>query len=406
MASDQKLFGTRVAALRKERGLSQKDFAAELGRSESWVSQVERGVLQVERLPTLKALAQALEVSEDDLRGDAAPADGHEASEGPGDLDGIRLALTGYPDLSNLLGGTTTTAAGATIEELGQRVDRLWDLAHASAFGEIGDELVTLIPELENRVRRDDVTDDDHRILAQAYQGTAAILARQHEGDAAWVAADRAIGAAARSGQPLEVVAGTFRLAHTFLGVQRPEQAEHAVSEAIKALQPMRDDGTLSIEGKSLYGALHLVKAVISARDGNRPSAHQSLDQARATAAEVGPGRNDFGTEFGPANVEIHAVSVSVDLGDAGMALDLAEQIDAAGLSAERRGRLLLDKARAYTQRRQIGEAVAALREADDLAPEQIRSHPLARQTIRDLMQISRRTPADLQELAERAAVA
>jgi hypothetical protein len=74
--------------------------------------------------------------------------------------------------------------------------------------------------------------------------------------------------------------------------------------------------------------------------------------------------------------------------------------------SVERRGRLLIDKARAYTQRRQVGEAVQVLLEADAIAPEQTRSHPLARQAMRDLMQISRRIPADLQDLAERAALA
>ncbi|MFD7026125.1 hypothetical protein [Promicromonospora sukumoe] len=104
--------------------------------------------------------------------------------------------------------------------------------------------------------------------------------------------------------------------------------------------------------------------------------------------------------------MEIHAVTASVDLGDAGMALDLAEQIDTSELSSERRSRLLLDKARAYTQRRQVGEAVAVLLEAEELAPEQISPHPLARQAIRDLMQISRRAPIDLQGLAQRATVA
>jgi hypothetical protein len=115
----------------------------------------------------------------------------------------------------------------------------------------------------------------------------------------------------------LEVVAGTFRLAHTFLRVQRPEQAEYAASEAIRALQPRLDAGSLSVEGKSLYGALQLVRAVISSREGDRSTTHRWLDQARAVAVDVGPGRSDFGTEFGPANVEIHAVTASVDLGDA-----------------------------------------------------------------------------------------
>jgi transcriptional regulator with XRE-family HTH domain len=371
--SDQKIFGARVAALRKERKLSQKDLGAELGRSESWVSQVERGVLPVDRLSTLQTLADALEVSVLDLRSDAVepPEDG--PAEPASDLDGIRLALTGYPGIATLLEGPAP-ADERPIDELREHVDRLWELAHASAFSEIGEDLVTLIPMLERRVRRSAATDAEHEVLAQVYQVTAAVLARQDEADAAWVASDRAIAAAGRSGQPLEVVAGTFRLAHTFLRVQRPEQAEHAASEAIRALQPKLDDGSLSTEGKSLYGALQLVRAVISSREGDRTATHRWLDQARAVAGDVGPGRSDFGTEFGPANVEIHAVTASVDLGDAGMALDLAEQIDTSELSAERRSRLLLDKARAYTQRRQVGEAVAALLEGEELAPEQIRS--------------------------------
>lgn len=403
--SDQKIFGARVAALRKERKLSQKDLGAELGRSESWVSQVERGVLPVDRLSTLQTLADALEVSVLDLRSDAVEPTEDGPAEPGSDLDGIRLALTGYPGIAALL-EDSAPADERPIDELREHVDRLWELAHASAFSEIGEELVTLIPMLERRVRRSAATDAEHEVLAQVYQVTAAVLARQDEADAAWVASDRAIAAAGRSGQPLEVVAGTFRLAHTFLRVQRPEQAEYAASEAIRALQPRLDDGSLSTEGKSLYGALQLVRAVISSREGDRSATHKWLDQARAVAGDVGPGRSDFGTEFGPANVEIHAVTASVDLGDAGMALDLAEQIDTSELSAERRSRLLLDKARAFTQRRQVGEAVAALLEAEELAPEQIRSHPLARQAIRDLMQISRRTPVDLQELAQRATVA
>lgn len=403
--SEEKIFGARIAALRKERKLSQKDLGAEVARSESWVSQVERGAMRVDRLSILQTLANALEVSVQDLRSDVAEPAEDSPPEPGGALDGIRLALTGYPGIATLL-EDSAPADERPIDELREHVDRLWELAYASAFSEIGDELVTLIPMLERRVRRSAATDAEHEVLAQVYQVTAAVLARQDEADAAWVASDRAIAAAGRSGQPLEVVAGTFRLAHTFLRVQRPEQAEYAASEAIRALQPRLDDGSLSVEGKSLYGALQLVRAVISSREGDRSATHRWLDQARAVAGDVGPGRSDFGTEFGPANVEIHAVTASVDLGDAGMALDLAEQIDTDALSAERRSRLLLDKARAYTQRRQVGEAVSTLLEAEELTPEQIRSHPLARQAIRDLMQISRRTPVDLQGLAQRATVA
>jgi tetratricopeptide (TPR) repeat protein len=291
-----------------------------------------------------------------------------------------------------------------TVDDLASEVAGIWDLAHASQFEAIGERLARVIPALERRARREGAEPRDHELLAQVYQVTAAVLARQDERAAAWVASDRAIAAAARSGQPLEVVAGTFRLAHTLLRVEHVRQAEHAASEAIRALQPSVDDASLTVEGKSLYGALLLVLAVISAREGNRGETHEYLDRARQVATIVGPGRNDFGTEFGPTNVTIHAVTTAVDLGDAGMALSIADELDVSDLSPERRARLELDKARAYTQRRQVGEAVAALLAAETLTPEYIQTHFLVRQTIRDLMQVSVHTPAELLDLAERAA--
>jgi transcriptional regulator with XRE-family HTH domain len=55
--------GERVAEFRRKRGLSQRDLAAAMNRSESWVSQVERGVQPVERLSLLQALAHTLSTS-------------------------------------------------------------------------------------------------------------------------------------------------------------------------------------------------------------------------------------------------------------------------------------------------------------------------------------------------------
>jgi transcriptional regulator with XRE-family HTH domain len=397
---DSVAFGARVARLRKLRGLSQTDLARAINRSESWVSQVERAQIKVDRMSVLQSLADALEVPLAELRG--LPNADEVEDAGDATLDGIRLALTGYPILGDLFGGAAEDAR--TSDDLAELVTGIWDLAHASQFEEIGERLARIIPVLERRARSSGAEPHDHELLAQVYQVTAAVLARQDERAAAWVASDRAIAAAARSGQPLEVVAGTFRLAHTLLRVEHIRQAEHAASEAIRALQPLADKGALTVEGKSLYGALLLVLAVISSREGNRSATHGYLDRAREVATDVGPGRNDFGTEFGPINVEVHAVTTAVDLGDAGMALSIADDLDASDLSPERQARLDLDKARAYAQRRQVGEAVAALRAAEKLTPEYIQTHPLVRQTIRELMQISRHTPPELLELAERAA--
>ncbi|MEA2534394.1 MAG: hypothetical protein QOJ93_2205, partial [Actinomycetota bacterium] len=111
----------------------------------------------------------------------------------------------------------------------------------------------------------------------------------------------------------------------------------------------------------------------------------------------------DFNTEFGPTNVEIHAVSIAADLGDAGEALEVAAGLDVSALSAERQAHFHLDLARAHAQHRHLGEATAELLAAERVSPEQIHANPLVRETIYDLLGLSGRRPTqDLQELARR----
>ena len=54
----------------------------------------------------------------------------------------------------------------------------------------------------------------------------------------------------------------------------------------------------------------------------------------------------------GPTNVALHAVSVAVELGDAGHALDLARGVASGDLSPERQARYLIDVAQAQANRR------------------------------------------------------
>lgn len=63
--------GSRIAVARRRRGLSQVALAGLIGRSESWLSQVERGVRDVDSLTVLRDLARVLRVEIDALT--AAP---------------------------------------------------------------------------------------------------------------------------------------------------------------------------------------------------------------------------------------------------------------------------------------------------------------------------------------------
>ena len=59
--------GARIGRWRRRRGLSQVALAGLVGRSESWLSQVERGVRGVDSLAVVRKLARVLRVDVDDL---------------------------------------------------------------------------------------------------------------------------------------------------------------------------------------------------------------------------------------------------------------------------------------------------------------------------------------------------
>lgn len=72
-------------------------------------------------------------------------------------------------------------------------------------------------------------------------------------------------------------------------------------------------------------------RAVAAARLNLADDAYGYLREARELGDQVGDGRNDYNTEFGPTNVALHEVAVAVDLGDAGVALRAAQTVDASG---------------------------------------------------------------------------
>jgi hypothetical protein len=76
--------------------------------------------------------------------------------------------------------------------------------------------------------------------------------------------------------------------------------------------------------------------------------------------------------------------------------------VDTSGLSAERQARMLIDVARAHAQRRQVSEAVAALRQAEGITPEQILTHDLVRQLVSDLLTMQDPPSSELRGLAAR----
>jgi hypothetical protein len=83
-------------------------------------------------------------------------------------------------------------------------------------------------PDLETSARTvpESQRPEAFELLATAYQACSAALAKIGEPDAAWIAADRAMAAAERAGNPMLVAAGAFRLVFVFIAARHYDEAE------------------------------------------------------------------------------------------------------------------------------------------------------------------------------------
>jgi hypothetical protein len=365
-------------------------------RSVAWISQVERGVRKVDRMSVLETLAAALEIPLAELAAEA-PVVAAVTEEPPG-ASGLRLVLSGAYALRAMLDGRRAPALGT----LRTKTRKAWELTHAGRYTELTVLLRRLVPDLETAARS---VPEEHRaelaeLLATTYQACSAALAKLSEPEAAWIAADRAMAAAERTGNPMLVAAGAFRLVFVFINARHYDQAEEIARTAAEALWPMADQG--DPRAMSLWGGLTLQRAVIAAHINGPDTAYGQLERASQVADRLGEGRGEYNTEFGPANVRLYEIAIAVELGDAGRALRAAANVNTTGLAAERQARMLIDVARAHAQRRQVHEAVAALVQAENITPEQVRGHALVRQLVSDLLTMQDPPASELRDLAKR----
>jgi transcriptional regulator with XRE-family HTH domain len=110
--------GERIAIYRRRRGLSQLALANMIGRSEAWLSQVERGIRHVDRVSVLIRLAQVLKVTVEDLIGQPlslAPNGGIEFRAIPA----LRAALTDYELIPATFGVATGDGPTRTCRAYG-----------------------------------------------------------------------------------------------------------------------------------------------------------------------------------------------------------------------------------------------------------------------------------------------
>jgi transcriptional regulator with XRE-family HTH domain len=370
--------GERVAWYRRRRGMSQEVLAGLMGRTVDWVSKIENNRAELDRLSVIKSLADALDVTLGDLVAEPSLVEWTRDS-GTRTLPALRAAIMSYR-LITPFGGTGPVVEPPNMDVLDQEVSVLWAAFQAARFGYVATRLPVLLGRAQaaTEVLAGYVLVRAYRLLGLTYQLAAVQLTKFGEAELAWIAADRGLVAAHKTGDPV-VIGSLFRsVTHALLSAGRYREAVQLTEDTAVYLQPHL--GTPSAELLSVYGTLFLAGSMAAARASDAAATRMFLREADEVARRLGHDANHLWTAFGPTNVAIHRVATAAELGDIQVAIDLGPRVDTSAMPMERRIRHAIEVARAYSAWNRVDDALSTLLDAEQMAPEQVHYHMLSRQ--------------------------
>lgn len=366
--------GERIAYYRKRRGLTQVVLSGLLGRSEEWLSQIERGSRSVDRLTTIVRVAEALRIEPALLLPPPFYATPRTFTA-VGAVDIIGTAPDWIPAIRATMMRHAITGKvedrPVRIEDLTRTVQRAFGYSQNERWSDLGPLLPDLLDDAHHAVAVQE-NPDTLRLLSLAYRVTSGMLDRIGEPHLPWIAAERASAAADRSGDPLLIAGAAWRWSVVVRHAGELQESHAIPVAAAEHLVP--DPDRAGPRELSVYGSLLLKGAVAAASLDDRRSVTDYLHRAEAVAERIGE-TNHFWFAFGPTNVAIHRVWLELELGDPASAIARADAVRADALPAhlaERHVSHLVTVAWAHYLRRHDVEALAALIEAKQHAPEQL----------------------------------
>jgi transcriptional regulator with XRE-family HTH domain len=394
---DVSTIGQRVAHARKLRDLNQEQLATRMHVSKSLVSQVERGHKPASQA-FITAAANALNVDITELtgqpyRGRTAASDRIHTA-----IPEIRQAIA-YWDIPPELDSPPRSLA-----ELAADVAQVNQFRMQASYVQLGALLPGLIKELAVHIHELDGAEraQAFRLLAEVYTAVDSMAYKLGYMDLFALAVERMAWAAAQSDVPLLRPVAAMRRSSVFLAAGEWDGGMTLLARAGREVDAGQgNDATLSV-----YGTMHLRSAILAAR-ANRPgAAWDSIGHATEVSQRIGHDTRDYGLLFGPTNVAIHGVAVAVELGEADEAIRRGDDLELPGdLPRERSSHHFIDMSRAWLWQGRPDRALACVTRAERLAPQRTRYHPMARQTVSQLLDHQRRLPEPLRGIATRMGV-
>lgn len=310
-------------------------------------------------------------------------------------LDQVRDALTGV---------TTCATDPSPLETLARATASAKRQVQQCHYLQVSRTLPHLLVELQTHQGASAEQHLIDRIAVDAYHVAASLLLKNDDAPSAWIAAERSMAAARRTGEPQTIASAARIITHAVAAVGHRRQG---VGVAVRGAEEISSAVSRSSpDTVAVFGALLLRGAWAASAADDRDMAEALLNDAWR-AAELMEDSNRRWTAFGPNNVLLHRVSIALSLGDAGRALAEARKVDVKTLAvAERRAVFWTDVARALHACGRTEKATAALLAAEQEAPQEVRSRRMVRELIGELLMRDRsgHVPV-LRSLASRAQV-
>jgi transcriptional regulator with XRE-family HTH domain len=344
--------GERLRAVRKRRGLSQRELATASGVSLSLVRKLEQGEVQNTRMETARRLAVALRVPTTHLvaHEDTGP---HEASEPWRPLQRAieepPQSPDGEPDMDGIDALLNADIRGAYFDR------RLSDLSLL----------------LTRLLREADALGDDpaaRGTRAHLLQIAGSTLTQARQYPAAETALRRALDDA-----PDRLRAASIITTWSWLLVRqgRLDESRQLATRWADDVEPRLSRATP--EDLAAWGWLLLQASAASLRDNRAGEAEDMMRLARAAAVRTGrelPEGTMRLASWGPVTVAYKAAERDIILDRPDSVLEMAERLDGAGQGGTEYQRHRLDVAKAHVMKRQYGQAVEVLDEVRVSAPE------------------------------------
>lgn len=220
--------------------------------------------------------------------------------------------------------------------------------------------------------------------LSTAYSLASQILTKIGRHDQSRLTADRAAVYADLCGSPLAAAAAARELSIVLRHQAQPVAAQRHIMDAVAKVEAT---GLRTDAQASAYAQMLCTTSYTAAVAGDRDQALAMIGEASRAARRL-PGEVPDGRLFAltPAAVALYAVGVHWALGDAGAALEAGRGLHEGQFrTAERKGRLHTDLARAWWQRGKPEETAAELLRAVRVSPGEVRDRPAIRRIVGEL---------------------